>query len=59
MNKIKKIPYGITDFELFRTDNYYYVDKTKYIELLENSPRYLFLIRPLRFGKSGVLKQLK
>ncbi len=58
MNKIKKIPYGISDFELFRTDNYYYVDKTKYIELLENSPRYLFLIRPRRFGKSLFLSIL-
>ena len=49
---IKKIPYGISDFELMRKDNYYYVDKTGFIKNIENSSRYLFFIRPRRFGKS-------
>ncbi len=36
---------------LLITEGYYYVDKTRYIELLENRPRCLFLLRPRRFGK--------
>lgn len=52
MNKIKKIPYGITDFAAIRAENYYYVDKTRFIKDIENSSKYLFLIRPRRFGKS-------
>lgn len=49
---MKKIPYGLSDFRLLQTDDYYYVDKTRFIEELENSPRFLFMIRPRRFGKS-------
>ena len=56
---IKKIPYGETDFEKFRIKNYYYVDKTSYIELLERMSSYLFLIRPRRFGKSLFVNILK
>ena len=48
----KKIPYGIADFELIQRHNYYYVDKTDFIPLIEAAGRYLFLIRPWRFGKS-------
>ena len=33
---MKKIPYGISNFETIQTDNYYYIDKTRYIEILEN-----------------------
>ena len=29
---MKMLPYGLTDFIRIRTENYYYVDKTKYIE---------------------------
>lgn len=54
----KKIPYGLTDYVLVMTDNYYYVDKTKYIGLLEQTARFLFLIRPRRFGKSLFLNML-
>lgn len=49
---IKEIPYGIADYELIRTENYYYVDKTRYLKTLKDAGRYLFLIRPRRFGKS-------
>jgi len=50
--KLKKIPYGVSDFEILRRENYYYVDKTGFIEKIESSSRYLFFIRPRRFGKS-------
>lgn len=48
---MKQIPYGLTDFARIQKDNYYYVDKTMFIERIEMQPAYLFLIRPRRFGK--------
>lgn len=48
----KKIPYGLSDFRRLSEDNYYYVDKTRFIEEIEASPSFLFMIRPRRFGKS-------
>ena len=35
----KKIPYGISDFQLLASDDYYYVDKTRFIAEIEKSPR--------------------
>ena len=55
----KKIPYGISDFQAVSLDNFYYVDKTRFIKEIEDSPRFLFLIRPRRFGKSLWLNMLK
>ncbi|MDR0763222.1 MAG: AAA family ATPase, partial [Bacteroidales bacterium] len=55
----KKIPYGQSNFEKIMLGNYLYVDKTKYIEMLENeSNDYNFLIRPRKFGKSLFLSTL-
>lgn len=54
----KKIPYGLTDYFRILTENYYYVDKTQYIEELEQTASFLFLIRPRRFGKSLFLNML-
>lgn len=56
---MKALPYGISDFPRLIRDNYYYVDKSRYIELLERYPPYLFLIRPRRFGKSLFLAMLE
>ncbi|MCK8824189.1 AAA family ATPase [Fuchsiella alkaliacetigena] len=50
---MRKIPYGISDFKSLREEDYIYVDKTEYIEILENyDERYLLFLRPRRFGKS-------
>ncbi len=49
---LQPIPYGVSDFGRFRDSNYYYVDKTRYLTAIERKGRYLFLIRPRRFGKS-------
>ncbi|KPA10949.1 hypothetical protein MHK_008824, partial [Candidatus Magnetomorum sp. HK-1] len=49
---IKKIPYGDADFGKIILENMYYVDKTRFIQELENLSNYTFLIRPRRFGKS-------
>ena len=52
------IPYGMMNFVAIREDNYYYVDKTRFIEKIENSNRYFFFIRPRRFGKSLTISML-
>lgn len=55
---IKKIPYGMTDFERIIRENYYYVDKTQYIAKVEEQTSYFFIVRPRRFGKSLFLNML-
>lgn len=53
MGKKKKLPIGIENFSEFRSDDYYYVDKTKLIEtLLDNGGKVTLFTRPRRFGKS-------
>ena len=56
---MKALPYGLSDFPRIRCEDYYYVDKTRFIEMLERQPPYLFLIRPRRFGKSLFLAMLE
>ena len=54
-----KIPYGMSNFRAMREEGYLYVDKTMYIEKIENlNSKYLFFIRPRRFGKSLFLSTL-
>ena len=43
----KRLPYGMMNFADIRFDNYYYVDKTAFIPLIEQSDRFFFFIRPL------------
>jgi len=57
---MKKIPYGISDFKRLKTENYYFIDKTEYIEKIENYPSsYLMFLRPRRFGKSLLIAILE
>lgn len=58
MENVKKIPYGMTNFTAIIRDNYYYVDKTRYIKEIENVARFFFIVRPRRFGKSLFLNML-
>ncbi len=48
-----KLPYGISNYEKIVEENYEYIDKTMYIEKLENlsEPNIMFL-RPRKFGKT-------
>ncbi len=47
------MPYGISNYEKMINDGYYYVDKTKYIEKLENLPETnIMFLRPRKFGKT-------
>ncbi len=54
---MKRLPLGIQTFSHIITNDYLYVDKTGYIELLRNY-RYIFLSRPRRFGKSLLVSTL-
>lgn len=55
----KRLPLGNAEFKSVRTEDYFYVDKTRYIELLEREPaKSQLFIRPRRFGKSLFLSTL-
>ncbi|GHT48595.1 hypothetical protein AGMMS49982_00150 [Bacteroidia bacterium] len=50
---VKRLPYGTSNFGKLITENYAYVDKTRFVEQLENEANpYQFFIRPRKFGKS-------
>ena len=55
----RKLPIGIQTFREMREENYYYVDKTAYIQRLMDEGKHYFLSRPRRFGKSLFLDTLK
>lgn len=38
MNEVKRLPYGVANFEYVMKENCYYVDKTIYIPQLEAQP---------------------
>ena len=59
MEAVKGIPYGVARFEDVRNGSFYYVDKTMYLPLLEDTGNYLFLIRPRRFGKSVFVSMMQ
>ena len=50
---------GIQNFAKLRESGCKYVDKTNYIYNLINSGYYIYLCRPLRFGKSLTLSTLE
>ena len=57
---MKKIPIGVEDFKDLITDNYYYIDKTKLIEDIENDGSKVKLFcRPRRFGKTLNMSTIK
>ena len=55
----KRIPYGMQNFEDVIKEDCYYVDKTPFIEQIEESNKYFFYIRPRRFGKTLTLSMLE
>ena len=59
MEQIKRLPYGISDFRQVMREGKYYVDKTMFLPLMEETDNFLFLIRPRRFGKSIFLSMLR
>ena len=59
-NMKKKLPIGISDFKEIIERDYYYFDKTKFIEnLLEDGFKVNLFTRPRRFGKTLNMSMLK
>ena len=58
-NYRKRIPYGMMNFVDVRERDCYFVDKTRFIPLMEQSNMFFFFIRPRRFGKSLTISMLK
>ncbi len=57
---MKKIPIGVEDFKKIIEENYYYVDKTKFIEdILNDGAQVKLFTRPRRFGKTLNMSTLK
>ncbi len=54
-----KFPYGISNFYKIITDDYFYIDRTDRIALLEQAGEQLLFLRPRRFGKSMLLSMLE
>ena len=60
MNKRKKLPIGIESFEEMRKEDFYYVDKTRWIEqLLAQWGKVNLFTRPRRFGKTLNMSMLR
>jgi hypothetical protein len=53
-----KLPYGLSDFRRVKEENWYYIDKTNFIEKIEQEQSFLFFLRPRRFGKSLTISML-
>ena len=50
---MKKLPYGISNYEKIIEDGYYYIDKTQYIKKLEDlAETAIMFLRPRKFGKT-------
>ena len=54
-----KIPYGVADFKTIRNEGLYYVDKTEYLAKIEARDRFVFFVRPRRFGKSLFISMMQ
>ena len=55
----KHIPYGMMNFAVIRRDDCYYVDKTRFIPIIEDADKFFFFNRPRRFGKSLTVSMLQ
>ena len=57
---MKKIPIGVENFKEIINNNYYYVDKTKFIEeILNDGSKIKLFTRPRRFGKTLNMSTIK
>ena len=53
-----KIPYGESNFTTVIKGGFFYQDRTAYISELETLPKFLYYLRPRRFGKSLFVSML-
>ncbi|WP_294530263.1 AAA family ATPase, partial [uncultured Fusobacterium sp.] len=57
---MKKVPIAVEDFKEIIKQDYYYVDKTKFIEdILNDGAKVKLFCRPRRFGKTLNMSTLK
>ncbi len=57
---LKKIPIGIENFKELIEENYFYIDKTKFIEeIVNDGAKVKLFTRPRRFGKTLNMSMLK
>ena len=57
---MKKLPIGLSDFKELIEENYYYFDKTKFIdEIIKDGSKVKLFTRPRRFGKTLNMSMLK
>lgn len=54
-----KYPIGIQTFQDIIEEDFFYIDKTKFVYDLVENYRYVFLSRPRRFGKSLLMSTLE
>jgi len=54
-----KLAYGVSDFYKIMTNNYLYLDRTSYIQKIEDMGDQILFLRPRRFGKSLFLNTLE
>ena len=54
-----RIPYGMMNFAVISREECYYVDKTRFIPMIEEADKFFFFIRPRRFGKSLTVSMLQ
>jgi hypothetical protein len=54
-----KLPYGESNFTTVIEGGYFYQDRTAYIRELEASPKFIYYLRPRRFGKSLFVSMLE
>jgi len=56
----KRLPYGIPNFRSISEEGYVFVDKTQFVEKLEElGEKYIFFLRPRKFGKSLFISMLQ
>lgn len=56
---MKNFPIGISTLSEIIRNNFYYVDKTRFVKALVDGGKYYFLSRPRRFGKSLLVDTLR
>lgn len=56
---MKKLPIGVSNFRKIIQGDYFYLDKTHFVQRLLASGDYFFLSRPRRFGKTLLMDTLK
>ena len=57
--QLKRLPVGIQTFSNIVEGDMLYIDKTEYIWKMFTLSKYIFLIRPRRFGKSLLISTLQ